>query len=339
MILQIRLDFLSCPSANTRRAAVGRLSVVGSGDNEAVPPRSLWSGSITFGLVSVPVRLFPAIAEHKLHFHYLHEKDSGPIGYQKVCKKEGKPVPDDEVVKAFEDDGEFVILSDEDFEQAQIEGYRSIEITDFVPSEEIDPIFFAKTYYAGPAEGGEHVYALLARAMEDTGLAAVAKFTMREKQHLGALRVRQGVITLEQLHFADEIRPVDEIKPSGQRVSKEELQMAGQLIASITGPWKPEKYKDTYRDQLLAVIAAKRRGGKVEASAEVPDDEPLDLMEALRQSIRSGGKARSAGKAAGTNGSSRAQTKAELEKRARAAGIEGRSRMSKADLIEALEHR
>ena len=122
-------------------------------------PRPLWSGSISFGLVHVPVRMFSAVREHKLHFHLVHEKDSSPIGYQKVCKAEGKPVPDDEVVKAFEHRrGEYVFMNDEDFENAQVEGYKSIDVTDFVPAEEIDPIFFAKTYYLGPGNGAEKVY-------------------------------------------------------------------------------------------------------------------------------------------------------------------------------------
>lgn len=254
-------------------------------------PRALWSGSISFGLVSVPVRIYPAIAEHKLHFQLVHEKDEGPIGYQKVCKLEGRPVPDDEIVKAFEyRKGEYVILTDEDFEQAQVEGYRTIDIADFVPYEEIDPIFFAKAYFLGPGDGGDHVYSLLVRAMEDSGLAAVAKFVMREQQHLGALRVYQGVIVLEQLHFADEQRPVDEIRPAKQRIAKEELEMAAKLIESYQGPWRPEKYKDTYRDELLATIRAKRRGAKARPTVEAEAEEPRDLMEALRESINRGRK-------------------------------------------------
>src|SRR6476620_4615440 len=177
-------------------------------------PRSLWSGSIVFGLVNAPVRIYSAIEEHKLHFNLLHTKDDSPIGYQKVCKKEDKPVPDDEIVKAFEyAKGKYVYMEDEDFEASRVEGYKTIEITDFVPYEDIDPIVFAKTYYVGPAEGAERVYVLLARAMEESALAGVAKFVMRDRQHLGALRVREGVITLEQLYFADEIRPVKKIKP------------------------------------------------------------------------------------------------------------------------------
>jgi len=264
-----------------------------------MPPRSLWSGSITFGLVNAPVRIYSAIAEHRLHFNYLHVKDDSPIGYEKVCKKEGKPVPDDEIVKAFEyAKGKYVYMEDEDFEAARIHGYKTIEITTFVPYEEIDPIFFAKTYYIGPEEGSEHVYALLARAMDESGLAAVAKFVMRDQQHLGLLRVREGVVTLEQLHFADEIRPADEFKPSGTRVGKEELDMALRLIESFSGHWKPERYDDTYRDELMAVIQAKRKGKEVHAVAEVEEEEePPDLMTALRESIeRSGTRRRSTAK-------------------------------------------
>src|SRR5215208_1344604 len=218
-------------------------------------PRAIWTGSITFGLVNVPVRLYSAIEEHKLHFHYLHEKDDSLIGYQKVCKKEDKPVPEDEIVKAFEyEKGEYVVMEDEDFEAAQVEGYKTIDITDFVPYEQIDPIFFAHTYYVGAQDGAEKVYTLLVRAMEDSELAGVAKFVMRDRQYLGALRVREGAITLEQLHFADEIRPVDDIKPKRERVDKRELEVAQQLIDSFSGEWKPEQYKDTYREALCSVI-------------------------------------------------------------------------------------
>jgi DNA end-binding protein Ku len=257
-----------------------------------VAPRAIWSGTITFGLVNAPVRLYSAVAEHKLHFHLLHTKDDSPIGYEKVCKKEGKPVPDDEIVKAFEyTKGKYVYMDDADFAAARIEGYRSIDVMSFVAYEELDPIFFAKTYYVGPEKGSEHVYTLLARAMDESGLAGVAKFVMRDQQHLGLLRVREGVITLEQLHFADEIRPVDEIKPDKARVDKEELSMALRLIESYRSKWQPEKYKDTYRDELMAVIDAKRKGKQVHEAPDVDEGEELpDLMTALRESIeRSGG--------------------------------------------------
>src|SRR5204863_1119768 len=258
-------------------------------------PRSIWSGSISFGLVNVPVRLYSAIQEHKLQFHFVHEQDNSPIGYEKICKKEDKPVPDDEIVKAFEfEKGEYVFMEEEDFQAAKVEGYKTIDIVDFVAYEDIDPIYFAKTYYVGPDHGAEKVYSLLVKAMEDSELAGIAKFVMRDKQHLGALRIRDGVITLEQLYFADEIRPTDELKPSRARVSQQELEMAGRLIESFTTEWKPEKYKDTYRDELCAIIRAKRKGEEIHAAPELEEGEPADLLTALRESIeRSQGGSRS----------------------------------------------
>jgi DNA end-binding protein Ku len=253
----------------------------------AAKPRSIWSGSITFGLVTAPVRIYSAIQEHKLHFHLVHRKDDSPIGYEKICKKEDKPVSDDEIVKAFEyRKGEFVYMEEEDFAAAKVEGNRTIEITDFVPYADIDPIFFAKTYYVGPDEGAEKVYSLLVRAMEGSELAGIAKFVMRDKQHLGCLRVREGALTLEQLYFVDEIRPLDEIKPKKARVEKRELEMAQTLIENFSTEWDPSRYKDTYRDELCAVIEAKRKGKDVHEAADVEEsEEAIDLMEALRQSV------------------------------------------------------
>jgi DNA end-binding protein Ku len=303
-------------------------------------PRSIWSGSISFGLVNVPVRLYSAVQEHKLHFHFVHEKDNSPIGYLKVCKKEGEPVPDDEIVKAFEyTKGEYVFMEEEDFEAAKAEGYKTIDIVDFVPYEDIDPIFFAKTYYLGPDRGAEKTYSLLVKAMEDSELAGIAKFVMRDKQHLGALRIRDGVITLEQLYFDDEIRPIDEIKASRARVSQQELQMAGRLIESFTTEWKPEKYKDTYRDDLCAIIRAKRKGQDIHAAPELEEEAPTDLLTALRESIERsrGGGARTRRNGRRQHGNLGSLSKQELDKRAKAAGIEGRSKMTKAELVRALQ--
>lgn len=155
-------------------------------------PRAIWSGTIAFGLVSVPVRMYSAIEEQDLRFHLVHERDGGRIGYEKVCKQDGKPVPDDEIAKAFEiEKGKLVVLDDEDFAAAKVEGAKSIEISDFVPYAEIDPIYFERTYFLGPQAGGEKVYALLREAMERTELAAIGKYVMRDKQHLGCLRVRE----------------------------------------------------------------------------------------------------------------------------------------------------
>jgi DNA end-binding protein Ku len=250
-------------------------------------PRALWSGSISFGLVNVPVRLYSAVAEHTLHFHLVHEKDDGRIGYEKICKAEDKPVPDDEVVKAFEvSKGKLVHMTEEDFAAARVEGYKTIDISDFVSAEEIDPIYFRHTYYAGPGEGAEKVYSLLVKAMEESGRVGIAKFIMRDRQNLGCLRVRDGLLVLEQLYFADEIRPVDDIKPKRVRVQPREVDLANQLIDSFTSTFKPEKYKDTYRDALAKVIDAKRKGKEIHIAAEPEREEQPDLMEALRQSVQ-----------------------------------------------------
>jgi DNA end-binding protein Ku len=256
-------------------------------------PRAIWTGTISFGLVNVPVRMYSAIKEHKLHFHYLHKKDDSPIGYEKYCKLENKPVPDDEIAKAFEiSKDKYVYLDDEDLAAAKVEGYRTIELTDFVPNEEIDPIYFEKTYFLGPSDGGEKVYALLARAMENSGLAGIGTYVMRDKEHLGCIRIREGVLTLERLFFADEIRPAKGIKPSRVSVSKQELEMAEQLIDRFSGRFRPEKYKDTYTDALKKIVRAKQRGQEVEVAPEREEAEVPDLIEALRASLETSKRSR-----------------------------------------------
>jgi DNA end-binding protein Ku len=256
-------------------------------------PRAIWSGTISFGLVSVPVRMYSAIAESDLHFHLVHEPDGGRIGYQKVCKAENEPVPDDEIVKAYEvNEDELVVLTDEDFAAAKSEGVKTIEISDFVPYEEIDPIYFERTYFLGPQEGGEKVYSLLRQAMEKTGLAAIGKYVMRDKQHLGCLRIREGVITLEKLFFHDEIRPAKEIAPKKTKVPEAELRMATSLIGQFKSSFEPERYEDTYRDALLKVIKAKQKGETVTAVPAAEDEEPADLLAALKASVEAAKKGR-----------------------------------------------
>jgi DNA end-binding protein Ku len=249
-------------------------------------PRAIWSGTISFGLVNVPVRMYSAIDEKDLRFHLIHEKDGGRIGYQKFCKAEEKLVPDDEIVKAFEvKKDQLVVLSDEDFAAVKTEGMKSIEISDFVPYEEIDPIYFERTYFLGPQDGGEKVYALLREAMEQTGLAAIGKYVMRERQHLGCLRVREGVISLEKMFFHDEIRPSDDLAPGKRKVAKAELALATSLIEQFTGTFEPEKYEDTYRKALLAIVKAKQKGKTIEAAPTEEDEEPADLLAALKASV------------------------------------------------------
>jgi DNA end-binding protein Ku len=252
-----------------------------------MPPRAIWTGTISFGLVNVPVRMYSAVKERDVHFNLLHEPDGSHIGYRKICKAEDKPVPDDEIVKAFEvKKGEFVPVTDEDFDAVEAGlGGHTIEISDFVPYDDIDPISFERTYYLGPQDGSEKVYALLREAMERSGLAGIGRYVMRDKQHLGALRIRERTITLEQLFFADEIRPVDDIAPTGVRVGKRELEMATNLIDQFTASWDPERYRDEYRKRLLEVIRAKQKGKTVRPPEEEHEEQPADLLAALRASV------------------------------------------------------
>ena len=256
-----------------------------------MPPRSLWSGSITFGLVNVPVRIYSAVHEHKLQFHLVHEPDDGPIGYQKICKLEDKPVPNDEIVKAFEyKKGELVQLTDEDFEAVQVEGQRTIDLEDFVPYDDIDPTFFAHTYLVGAA--GRRREDVRAARPRDGGVGPRRHRQVRDAQppvpRLPA-RARDRLLTLEQMHFADEV----DLRRRGRSPSRlpsvsrsRELDMALDLITAFAGTWEPKKYKDTYTAALRKVVRAKRAGqGGARAARARAGRAPADLMEALRASV------------------------------------------------------
>jgi DNA end-binding protein Ku len=250
-------------------------------------PRAIWSGSISFGLVNAPVRIYSAIDEHDLELHLVHEKDGSRIGYEKVCMKEGKEVPADEIVKAYEvSDGKLVYLEDEDFEAAEEEGYRTIQVLDFVQRDEIDPIVFQRSYYLGPANGAEKVYLLLLRAMEESGLSAIVEYVFHQKQQLGCLRVRDGLIMLEAMYFADEIRAAKGIAPKrSSKVDKKELEMAQTLIDRFTSRFDHSKYEDKYRKRLLKIVKQKSRGEEVHAPARQKQEAQPDLLEALRASV------------------------------------------------------
>lgn len=301
-------------------------------------PRALWTGSIAFGLVSAPVRMYPAIDEQDLSFHLVHRPDGSRIGYQKVCKAEDRPVPDDEIVKAYELDDELVLLEPEDFEAAEAEAGKAIEIVAFAPHDEIDPIAYERSYFLGPAEGAEKVYALLVAAMERAGLVGIVRFVFHNRDRLGALRVRDGVLVLATMHFADEVRPADEIEPPRTQVDPRELEMALDLVGRFEGPFEHDAYEDRYRSRLLEVIERKRRGG---ATAPIPaEEEPReapDLLTALRESIERVGRDRPRTGRDG-NGSSglEERTVKELGERARELSIEGRSKMTKDELVSAI---
>jgi DNA end-binding protein Ku len=236
--------------------------------------RSIWTGTISFGLVSVPVRMFPATESKELKFHFLTKKDLQPIGYDKVRKDTGKHVDPDDIVRGFE------IKKDN-----YVELTRSIDICDFVDLDEIDPIYFRKAYYLLPQEGAEKPYRLLQKALAETGKVGIAKVVIRKKQHLAALRPYEDVLLLETMYFADEVRKPESVDGKG-RLSSGELQMAKSLIENLSEPFRAEKYDDTYRKELLQLLRAKAKTGSVPVKETDEDEgEVVDLMEALRESV------------------------------------------------------
>jgi DNA end-binding protein Ku len=247
-------------------------------------PRPIWSGSISFGLVSVPVQMVPATESKELRFHFLDRRDMTPIGYDKVNKRTGESVPSDEVIRGFEvDKGRFVELEDEDVDRLDVELTHSIDICDFVSIDEIDPIYFRKAYYLLPQEGAEKPYRLLARALEETGRVAIAKVVIRNKQHLAALRPVDGTLVLETMYYADEVRKPEEVpKP---QVRAAEVEMAKTLIENLAAKWDPSRYHDRYRNELLDLLRKKAEGEPLPEPAVEEGGEVVDLMEALRQSV------------------------------------------------------
>ena len=303
-------------------------------------PRAIWSGSIAFGLVNAPVRLYPAISEHDLDLHLIHVADGSRIGYLKVCKAEGEPVPDEEVAKGYESDGKVVLLEDEDFEAARGEGTKTIEILDFVPHEQIDSVYFERTYYLGPEPGAEKVYRLLVEAMEKAELSAIVDFFFRDREQLACLRVRDGVLLLEKMYYADEVRPHEEVRPDRRgKVDDGELDLALSLIGRFKGEFDPGRYEDTYRERLLEVVRRKQRGEAIEAPEVEEEAVPTDLLAALRASVeeaKRGRKRSSRRDGRGKRSELEELTVGELGERARKAGVEGRSKMSKRELVSAL---
>jgi len=247
--------------------------------------RSIWRGTISFGLVSVPVRMFTATESKELRFNFLHKDDLSPIGYDKVRKDTGEHVDPEDIVRGFEiEKGRYVPLDDEDLDRLDIELTKSIDILDFVDLDEIDPIYFRKAYYLLPDEGAEKPYALLVRALEETGKVGIAKVVIRNKQHLAALRPVDGILVLETMYYADEVRKPEEVKVSGD-LRKAEVDMAKSLVENLSEPFKPEKYDDTYRKELLELLRAKAKGQKLPEPSEEDPGEVVDLMAALRESV------------------------------------------------------
>jgi DNA end-binding protein Ku len=248
--------------------------------------RPIWSGSISFGLVSVPVQMYSATESKELRFHFLHKDDLQPIGYDKVRKDTGKHVDPDDVVRGFEiEKGRYVPIEDEDLDRLDIELTHSIDILDFADLDEIDPIYYRKAYYLLPQDGAEKPYRLLVRALEETNKVGIAKVVIRNKQHLASLRAYDGTLVLETMYYADEVRKPEKVDGKA-RVQKAEVDMAKSLVENLSDSFKPEKYDDTYRKELLDLIRAKAKGAKLPEPQEEEEGEVIDLMAALRESVK-----------------------------------------------------
>jgi DNA end-binding protein Ku len=311
--------------------------------------RAIWSGAISFGLVSIPVRLYGATEPKDVRFHQF-EKDTGKrIHNKRVAEDTDREVDFEDIVKGYEvEKGQFVLVTPEELEAAEPERSRTIEIEDFVDLSEIDPVYFEKTYYLAPAEesGAERPYLLLLRAMEDTNKVGIGRFVLRSKEYLAAIRPTEGLLALETMFFSDEVRTVEDVEnvPVKARVGQRELDVARQLIESQSTSWDPSRYEDTHRERVLELIRRKAKGEEIVTEPEAEPTPMGDLMDALRASVEAARQGKRPRATAGGDGSGKAKgsgayeewSKERLLERAAELDIAGRSKMSKKELARAL---
>ena len=251
--------------------------------------RALWKGSISFGLVNIPIELHTAVRDHRPKFRMLHAKDKSPVKFERVCIRDGHPVTWQDLVKGYEyQKGHFVVLTKEDFQAAALNKTRTIDIIDFVDADAIDDRFFETPYYLTPSQGGDRAYALLREAIRESKRVGIAKFILRDAQHLAAVEVIQDAIVLTMMRFADELVDVKQFDfPGTGGIRKAELDMAKALVNNLAAEWDPSKYTDQYRENLMRIIQAKAKGKEVELEplTEPRQAEVVDLMERLRKSL------------------------------------------------------
>lgn len=251
--------------------------------------KSIWQGSLGFGLVNIPVNLYTASRERTINFDYLRESDHCPIGYVKVCKNTGEEVPYNKIVRGYEyQKDEYAILTDEDFRRADVKKNELIEILDFVDAKEVDPASFIRPYYLEPDQGATKAYVLLRKALEKSGKAAIAKFVMREREYLAMIIPRGETLTLIEMRFESELAPATELAiPKEEKVSAQEMNMALDLIQNLSLPFNPAIYKDTYTEELKAIIKQKVAGVKLKPVAKqtTKPTKVKDLMAKLKESL------------------------------------------------------
>jgi DNA end-binding protein Ku len=290
-------------------------------------PRSLWTGSISFGLVNIPVRLYTATVSHDIGFHQFQAKSGHRIHYKRVAEGSGREVPFDQIVKGYEvSKGKLVLIEPEELDAIEPKKTRTIEIEEFVSLQEIDPVLWAETYYIGPEgkSGADKAYELLRRAMEETGKVGIGRFVMRTKEYLATIRPLGRGLALETMFYQDEVRDLDEVVdlPKRPTVAPKEVGLARQLIESLSATWDPKKFEDTYRDRVMELIKKKARGEAiVQETVEEPKGQVIDLMEALKSSLGAMPKKRGSRRAtsgATSRSSASAARRREARSRARA---------------------
>ena len=252
-------------------------------------PRAMWKGAIAFGLVNIPVELFSATRDHRPKFRLLHAKDESPVHYERVCQSEGKPVGWEDLVKGYEyEKGQFVILTKDDFKTAALEKTKTVDILDFVDPKEVDERYFETPYYLQPGKGADRAYALIREAIRDSGKIGIAKIILRDAQHLAAIEAIGDALVLTMMRFADELADMGEFRfPKADGIRPAELNMAKQLVDSLSAKWEPEKYTDEYRENLLRVIQGKLKGKTPRLrERDTPQQaDVIDLMARLRASL------------------------------------------------------
>ena len=260
--------------------------------------RAIWKGAISFGLVNIPIALYPATRREELKFRLLRGKDLSPVNYKRVAEADGKEVEWDDIVKGYEyEKGKFVVLKDDDFARVDVEATQTVDITDFVKLDEVNPVFFHKPYYMEPTKGGDKAYVLLRETLRDTGKIAIAKVVIKTRQYLAAVKPQENGLMLELMHFADELIDVSEFKvPAARSLGKKEIEMAKALVASMSSEWDPGKYRDDYKEALEKLIEE-----KIEKGDKAPTGKPvqrpkatnvIDLVSVLQKSLEHTGGSR-----------------------------------------------
>lgn len=258
-------------------------------------PRAIWKGSISFGLVNIPIALYPATQREELKFRLLRKSDLSPVNYKRVAERDGKEVSWDQIVKGYEyEKGKYVVLKNDDFRRVDVEATQTVDIQDFVDLDDIDPMYFYKPYYLEPQKGGDKAFALLRDSLKESKKVGIAKVVIKTRQYLAGVKPEDGSLVLELMHFADELADTSKFHvPKKVEVGKKEMNMAKSLIDSMSGKWDPEKYHDEYREALIDVIEKKVEAGGKEIE-EKPKKAPrptkvIDLVSVLQKSLEQTG--------------------------------------------------